>query len=303
MVGKTAFLFPGQGSQKFGMGQDLFGSVYFDAMEEAGIPIHDILQDKERVQQDAAYAIYGVSGALAQELVNKGVDPDFVLGFSLGEIVAMGFCGYLTLEDALAFIKVRTDEMQQASTGKNGGMIAVNQVPRDVLEALQTDFPGVTLANYNSPLQTVISGEKETLNAFVNALGRGKAIPLAVNGAFHSPMMHSATDALRAFFQEHPLQSPNYPAMSNRTGLLHAEDLQQVTEDVIHQVESPVLFETMVRNAYDDGVRTFVEVGEGKTLNGLVKRILPDADICLVQIRNLDDVGAFVAARGENNGI
>lgn len=289
MEHKIGFLFPGQGSQKISMGYDLLGSETFKNMEDRGIPIRNILNDEKLLNDKAAYAIYAVSLTLAQELKKKGVIPHSLLGFSLGEITALSFSEILDTNDSIELLIKRTEAMEKECLKHSGKMVSILGIGIDEIKEL---IKGSKLycANLNSEFQTVISGSSEDIDEFLEKLKGIKHVVLNVNGAFHSPYMENVGNDLKDFFKDKSLSMPKYKVMSNYVGDYHEEDINLIKNNIIKQVYSPVRFMDMVKKAYDLGVDTFIEVGEGKTMTNLVKRILDKDKIRTFNVRNLADV-------------
>ncbi len=297
---KIAFLFPGQGSQKPGMVKELFNELSKseqEQFEEAYPGIIKAVYSEEKADTDAmaAQLVY-VSGLLsARACVESGIVPDVLAGFSLGEIAALGLSGVFTPEESNRILAARTEAMYKASDEKDGAMAAVNGLPAARIEEVLAAYPEVFAVNYNSPAQTVISGLRPQLleaSAALKAAG-GKVIVLNVRGAFHSQYMSSAAEALKEVLTGIRTGSFRYPVLSNIDAREYPSTEQEIKARVIRQVISPVRFTDMVENLYESGVRIFIETGYGRTLQGLVQRILPEADILTAGVsdrKSLDDL-------------
>lgn len=292
MGNKIGFLFPGQGSQKLGMGLELLSSKLITSFKNKGIDIESILKDEKLLNDYAPYAIFFNSFVLAKKLEEKGVIPDTLIGFSLGEITSLSFSEVLDFDESLNLLIKRTNSMEKECKKLKGKMVSVLGVKGEEIEKLLEDS-GVYIANLNSKTQTVVAGESKKIDEFKEKLKLEsiKHVELNVNGAFHSPYMRKVGDELRDFLRNKELYKPKYKIMSNYMGDYHGEDKEEIINNIIKQVYSPVKFMDMVKNANLNGVDTFIEVGEGKTLSNLVKRILSDEKIKIYSVRNISDVG------------
>lgn len=274
MENKIAFLFPGQGAQFVGMGTDFFrgksGGIY-DVMRDG--PMEEL--NKTKFAQEA---IFLHSLAAAEALSGRGVVPDCVAGFSLGEITALHFTESL---DCTELLKVRAEAMQKCCETNPGMMVAVLRLNRVV------EFDKTWAVNFNSPDQIVYSCCAPVVDEFIAEVVKqgGRAVQLKVSGAFHSPLMNTASGALREFLVSKSLGNPSVPVYSNVTaGILDKKEL------ISEQVKSPVLWRQTVENMLDDGVRTFIEVGPGQVLAGLVKKIVDDKGAEGVRVFSVGDI-------------
>ena len=280
-MSKTAYIFPGQGSQFPGMAQELYES-HKDLMERAnellGFRITDIMFEgteddlkATRVTQPAVF-LHSVLLALDQEQ-----QPDMVAGHSLGEFSALVACGALDWEDGLRLVALRANEMHKCCEAVPGTMAAVIKLPDDVIESVCAQIEGVVPANYNSPGQVVISGEVSAIEIACEKMkeaGAKRALPLSVSGAFHSPLMEPAREALGKAIEATPFRVPCCPIYQNVTAL-PSTDPATIKDNLLKQLTSPVRWTQTVQNMLADGATRFVELGPGTVLQGLVKRIAP----------------------------
>ena len=286
-MSKTAYIFPGQGSQFPGMARDLY-SLHKELMEKAneilGFRITDIMFDgtaddlkATRVTQPAIF-LHSVLLALDQEQA-----PDMVAGHSLGEFSALAAAGAIGLEDGLRLVAIRAQEMQLCCEKVPGTMAAIIKLPDNVIEEICADIPGVVPANFNSPGQVVISGEESAIDkacGLLKAAGAKRALKLPVSGAFHSPLMEPARTALARAIEDTPFKTPVCPVYQNVDALPHT-DPEEIKSNLLKQLTSPVRWTQTVQNMLEDGATRFVELGPGTVLQGLVKRIVPaEAGAC-----------------------
>ena len=276
---KTAYIFPGQGSQFPGMAKDLY-SKHKDLMERAndilGFRITDIMFDgtaedlkATRVTQPAIF-LHSVLLALDQEEA-----PDMVAGHSLGEFSALVAAGAIGFEDGLRLVALRASAMQKCCEKVPGTMAAIIKLTDDVIEQVCAGIPGVVPANYNSPGQVVISGEEAAIDQAceqLKAAGAKRALKLPVSGAFHSPLMEPAREQLAQAIEATPFQAPRCPVYQNVDALPHT-DPQDIKANLLRQLTSPVRWTQTVQNMIGDGAGHFVELGPGEVLQGLVRRI------------------------------
>ncbi len=279
-MAKIAYIFPGQGSQFSGMAKDLYPANK-DLMERAneilGFRITDIMfegtDDELRETRVTQPAIFIHSVVLALGMEEK---PDMVAGHSLGEFSALVACEALSFEDGLKLVAARAHAMQRCCEKVPGTMAAVIALPDETIEEICAGIPGVVIpANYNSPGQVVISGEKEAVEAACTALkeaGAKRALPLPVSGAFHSPLMEPAREELAAAINATEFKAPLCPIYQN-VSALPTTDPETIKANLLKQLTSPVRWTQSVKNMLQDGAAHFVELGPGNVLQGLVKRI------------------------------
>lgn len=289
----TAYLFPGQGSQSVGMGQEHYqqNEVFADYVDRAnevlGFDLKEIMFEgpakKLKQTEYTQPAIFLHSIALYQTL---DANPDMVAGHSLGEFSALVACGAVSFEETLKIVRRRGELMQEAGETNPGTMAAVIGMDDDVVEkvcsqASEEVGKEVIAANYNCPGQVVISGAVEAVEKATELLkeeGCRLAKILPVSGAFHSSLMQPAYDGLKSSLEELDISSPDCPIYSNFTAE-PTTDPEQIRSNVLNQLLNPVLWTQTLQNMESNGADSFVEVGPGKVLQGLVKRTLTDVDI------------------------
>lgn len=280
-----AYVFPGQGAQFSGMGKELYESspeakaLMDKANDILGFRITDIMfagSDEElKATKVTQPAIFIHSVALA--LCTPGLDrPDMVGGHSLGEFSALVAAGAVSFEDGLKLVAVRANEMQKCCEKVPGTMAAIIGLPTEKVEEICGSIEGVVIpANYNCDGQIVISGEKEAVLAACEACkqaGAKRALPLAVSGAFHSPLMEPARAELAKAIEATEVRAPRCPIYQNVTALPETDPVR-IKENLLKQLTSPVRWTQSVKNMLADGATEFTELGPGTVLQGLVKRI------------------------------
>lgn len=300
-----AFLCPGQASQKVGMGKDIYnntdlGKEYFAiANEIMGENIQDIIfdgpEEKLKETQFTQPAIYIVSVIIGKLLIENGAKPSCAAGHSLGEYSALTLAGSFDFRTGLSLVKIRALEMQKAGKSTKGTMAAILGLDDDIVSDICRDYAegAVVAANYNAKGQVVISGEiesvKNTMDKMLSA-GASKAIQLNVSGAFHSPLMKSAKVALSEALDDININNATFPVYSNvnAKATIQADEIRL---NLKNQIDSPVLWTKTISNMKNDKVTRMVEVGPGKVLQGLTKKI--DKDLQCSSIENLEQVNEF----------
>jgi [acyl-carrier-protein] S-malonyltransferase len=286
----NAYVFPGQGAQFSGMGLDLYENsplaqeLFEKANDILGFSITDIMFEgsAEDLKQTKVTqpAIFLHSVILAKTL-GDNFKPDMVAGHSLGEFSALVAAGALTFEDGLKLVSQRAQAMQKACEIQPSTMAAVLGLDDDVVEKICAMTEGVVVAaNYNCPGQLVISGEVEAVNKACEALkeeGARRALVLPVGGAFHSPMMEPAREELAAAIENTTFSKPNCPIYQNVTASAITDE-NEIKANLISQLTAPVRWTQSVQQMIADGATHFTEVGPGKVLQGLVKKINREAE-------------------------
>jgi len=286
----NAYIFPGQGAQFSGMGLDLYENsptaqqLFEKANSILGFSITDIMFEgsAEDLKQTKVTqpAIFLHSVILAKTL-GETFKPDMVAGHSLGEFSALVAAGALTFEDGLNLVSQRAQAMQKACEIKPSTMAAVLGLEDDVVEKICEDTEGVVVAaNYNCPGQLVISGEVEAINRACEAMkeaGARRALVLPVGGAFHSPMMEPAREELAAAIENTTFSKPNCPIYQNVTASAITDE-DEIKANLISQLTAPVHWTQSVQQMIEDGAKHFTEVGPGKVLQGLVRKINREAE-------------------------
>ena len=286
----NAYIFPGQGAQFSGMGLDLYENsptaqqLFEKANSILGFSITDIMFEgsAEDLKQTKVTqpAIFLHSVILAKTL-GETFKPDMVAGHSLGEFSALVAAGALTFEDGLNLVSQRAQAMQKACEIKPSTMAAVLGIEDDVVEKICEDTEGVVVAaNYNCPGQLVISGEVEAINRACEAMkeaGARRALVLPVGGAFHSPMMEPAREELAAAIENTTFSKPNCPIYQNVTASAITDE-DEIKANLISQLTAPVRWTQSVQQMIEDGAKHFTEVGPGKVLQGLVRKINREAE-------------------------
>jgi len=286
-MGKIAFVFPGQGAQYTGMGKDIFennsvAKEIFNKIDEirpnTSKQCFEAEASELSITENTQPCIFAVEMALANALKAEGVEPDRLAGFSLGEVTALTFANVLNFDVGVKFICKRAEYMQEDTKKVETGMVAVVKLDNKTVEDTAKEFSAVFPVNYNCPGQIVVAGDKAELEEFSKAVtGKGgKAVWLKVSGGFHSPFMNDAAAKILTELDGIKFNPAGYSVYSNYTSEVYTDDVKTLLSN---QVKKPVLWESIVKNMIDDGVDTFIEVGPGKVLSGLIKKINPNVTV------------------------
>ena len=286
----NAFVFPGQGSQHLGMGADLYNSnqkaqqIFEDANEILGFKITDIMfgEDQEALKQTniTQPAIY-IHSMVTALIANKFFKPDAVAGHSLGEFTALAAANYISFEDGLRLVQKRAIAMQEACEKNESSMAAIVGLEDKIVEevCLQSKETLVA-ANYNCPGQIVISGTINAVNLAckkLTELGARRALVLPVRGAFHSPLMKSAEESLSKAINSIQFKEGTCPIYQNITGMPYT-DIEKIKHNLVNQLTSSVKWTQTMENMKLNGLTSVTEVGPGKVIQGLFKRISRDLE-------------------------
>ncbi|MAI92662.1 MAG: [acyl-carrier-protein] S-malonyltransferase [Flavobacteriaceae bacterium] len=293
-----AYIFPGQGAQFPGMGKHLFENsktaydLFNIANEILGFRISDIMFDgsaedlKQTSVTQPAIFLHSVILALSNE---DGILPEMVAGHSLGEFSALVVNKSISFEDGLKLVSIRANAMQKACENNPGTMAAVLGLEDNIVEKICGEINGtVVAANYNCPGQLVISGELNSIEIACEKLkeiGARRALVLPVGGAFHSPLMEEAKKELEDTINKTFFSNPICPIYQNVSGLALSTE-NEIKENLISQLTSPVRWTQSINNMISDGATEFIEVGPGKVLQGLVRKISRDIKASSLNLEN-----------------
>lgn len=304
---KIVCVFPGQGSQQVGMGKDLLEKSaeskekFLLADKRLGFPLTDLImngpEEKLILTENTQPAILTVSCLLYDLLRKKGIRPDYVAGHSLGEYSALYAAGVFSFEDAVYGVRQRGLHMEKAVPAGEGTMAAVLGLEADVLDELcrkvSAEGNPVQLANLNSPGQIVISGSVQGVSkasALASESGARRVVPLSVSGPFHSSLMKPAAEAMRQTLDTLSIHHAEIPVVANSTATEETQ-VDEIRTHLIEQLYSPVRWVESIERLKANGVDTYIEVGPGKVLSGLIKKIHRGARILSVcDIASLDSV-------------
>ena len=279
-----AFCFPGQGSVEPGMGRDIAEAmasardVFERGSAASGLDLERLCfhADAEELVDTAVQqpALVATSLAMLAAIRERGIVPDFVVGHSVGEFAALAAADAMSVEDSIALVRERGVAMAEAAAKHPGAMAAILGLEDEVVERLCRQILGVWPANYNCPGQIVVSGEHDAVDECIERAqeqGARRVVKLKVSGAFHSPLVARAADRLRPAIERVKFQEPVAPFMSTVTA--RVESAQRMAPLLVDQLTAPVRFTQAASELMRGGVKTFVEVGPGNVLSGLVKRI------------------------------
>jgi [acyl-carrier-protein] S-malonyltransferase len=291
-----AFCFPGQGSLEQGMGREIAEAVpeamevYRVGSDASGLDLRHLCFEapiEELVRTDVQQpALVATSLAVLAALRGRGIAPDYVVGHSVGEFAAIAAANSIDTAAAIGLVRERGLAMAEAARESDGTMAAILGLDDKVVEELCAEIAGVWPANYNCPGQIVVSGEEDAVEELIgraSQLGANRTVRLKVSGAFHSPLVAKAAERLKPAVDKVRFADPVAPFMSTVTAKI--EPAQRMAGLLVEQVTAPVKFTQSAHGLVKEGVKTFVEVGPGNVLSGLVKRI--DRGVRTVSVSNL----------------
>lgn len=303
-MSKIAFIYPGQGAQKAGMGKDFYENselakaIYDKATELLQIDMKALCfeeNDKLDLTEYTQAAMVTTCLAMTKVLEEKGLKPDVTAGLSLGEYCAISVAGGMKEMDAVKLVRKRGILMQNTVPKGEGAMAAILGMEAGAIENVIKEIEDVTVANYNCPGQIVITGKtaavEEAAEALKNA-GAKRAVMLNVSGPFHSPMLESAGEELRKEMEAMEFSELKLPYVTNVTAE-YINDISETKELLAKQVSASVRWQESMEKMIADGVDTFVEIGPGKTLNGFLRKI--DRNVKVYNINTWDDVDQVVS--------
>lgn len=303
-MNKTAFIFPGQGAQKCGMGKDFYENsvlakeIFDTASEELGFDMTKLcFEENDQLDQTEYTQAAMVTACLAMtaEIEKRGLKPDVTAGLSLGEYCAISTAGGMQAKDAISLVRKRGILMQNTVPAGEGAMAAILGLDGEVVAEVTGKIPGATVANYNCPGQIVITGKTEAVKKAAEALkaaGAKRAVMLNVSGPFHSKMLESAGKELAKEMEKRTFEPLRIPYVTNVTAK-YVTDIAKTKPLLEEQIFSPVRWEESVRTMLADGVDTFVEIGPGKTLAGFMRRI--DKSAKVYNIETWEDMEKVIA--------
>ena len=302
-MSKIAFIYPGQGAQKAGMGKDFYENselakaVYDKATDLLQIDMKALCfeeNDKLDLTEYTQAALVTTCLAMTKVVEEKGLTPDVTAGLSLGEYCAISVAGGMAEEDAIRLVRTRGILMQNTVPDGEGGMAAILGLSAEAVEAGIQDISGVTVANYNCPGQIVITGEGKAVEQaaeVLKAAGAKRAVMLNVSGPFHSPMLKKAGEELEKEMEHMTFTELQIPYVTNVTAE-YVSDISQTKTLLEEQVASSVRWQESMEKMIAEGVDTFVEIGPGKTLAGFMKKI--DKSVKMYNIASWEDVEKVV---------
>lgn len=309
-MSKTAFVFPGQGAQKPGMGKDFYDSfdiaeqIFEDASNWLSLDMKALCFEENEKLDLTEYtqaALVTTSLAMAHVVREKGLMPDVTAGLSLGEYCAIEMAGGMSLKSAVCTVRERGILMEHAVPAGKGSMAAVLGMKAEDIENTISSVDGVEIANYNCPGQIVITGKKEGVERAAELLkenGAKRVIPLNVSGPFHSSMLKKAGQELEKILENQEVSPLKIPYVTNVTGdFVHEE--REIKSLLSRQISSPVKWQQSVENMILNGVDTFVEIGPGRTLNGFIRKI--NRDVSVYSIQTVEDMEKVIQAVKEQS--
>lgn len=302
-MNKTAFIFPGQGAQKCGMGKDFYENselakeIFDTATAELGLDMTKLcFEENEQLDQTEYTQAAMVTACLAMtaEIEKRGLTPDVTAGLSLGEYCAISAAGGMQPKDAISLVRKRGILMQNTVPAGEGAMAAILGLDGETVEKVTEEIPGASVANYNCPGQIVITGEEaavEKAGAALKEAGAKRVVPLKVSGPFHSAMLTGAGEKLAEVLENTKLQEFSIPYVTNVTAD-YVTTTEPVKELLKKQVSSSVRWQQSIERLIADGYDEFVEIGPGHTLSGFMRKI--NRDVKTISIEKLEDYKAYV---------
>lgn len=301
-MSKTAFLFPGQGVQKCGMGEDFYRSspqaarLFDEAGKAIGLDMKALCFEKNDLLDQTEYtqaALVTTYLAISRELEQRGIKPDITAGLSLGEYAAIAVAGAMSDLEAIRLVRKRGMLMQHTVPAGEGAMCAILALDEKKIEEVLDDIPDVTIANYNCPGQIVITGKTEAVKIAAEKLkeaGARRTLMLNVSGPFHSPMLKAAEKDLRQELEQIQFKKLQIPYVTNVNAQKITEE-SEIADLLVRQMYSPVRWMQSMQTLIEDQVDTFIEIGPGKTLEGFLKKI--DKNVQVLHVSCWEDLEKF----------